>query len=238
MSPRSMGVFVTGTDTEIGKTFVSTALAAAVRSRGMKVGVMKPVASGARRTSEGLRNDDALALVAAAGQTDYDATNPYCFEPPISPHLAAAEAGVSIDVQRLATLAQTRATKYDLLVVEGAGGWRAPLGPNRSMADLARAIGLPVVLVVGLRLGCLNHAVLSAESIRLSGLVLAGWVGNRIDPHMARWQDNVATLESLLGAPPLAMFPFGAEEGERLDLGLQLFDRIVDDFGKAPSSRK
>ena len=235
MSRPSIGVFVTGTDTEIGKTFVSTALAAAVRRRGLKAGVMKPVASGARRTTEGLRNDDALALMTAAGESDYHATNPYCFEPPISPHLAAAEVGVTIDVQRIATLARSRATECDCLVVEGAGGWRAPLDPHRSMADLACAIGLPVVLVVGLRLGCLNHAVLSAESIRLSGLVLAGWVGNRIDPLMARWQDNVSTLESLLGAPPLAIFPFGADETQRLDLGQQLFDRLVDESGKTLS---
>jgi dethiobiotin synthetase len=221
------GVFVTGTDTEIGKTFVSTALASAARRRGLKVGVMKPVASGALRTPDGLRNDDALALMAAAGETDYAAVNPYCFEPAISPHLAADDAGVTIDLGRLAALARVRAQECDWLVVEGAGGWLAPLGAGRSMADLARALGLPVVLVVGLRLGCLNHAVLSAESIRLSGLTLAGWVGNRIDPTMSRWEDNVSTLESLLGAPPLALFPFGANEAGRLALGRQVVDRLL-----------
>jgi dethiobiotin synthetase len=227
MSHPFNGVFVTGTDTEIGKTFVSTALASAARSRGLKVGVMKPVASGAHRTADGLRNDDALALMAAAGEADYAAVNPYCFEPAISPHLAADDAGVTIDLGRLATLARVRAQECDWLVVEGAGGWRAPLGAGRSMADLAGALGLPVILIVGLRLGCLNHAVLSAESIRLSGLKLAGWIGNRIDPAMSRWEDNVSTLESLLGTTPLALFPFGANEAERLALGRQVIDRLL-----------
>jgi dethiobiotin synthetase len=226
MSHLSNGVFVTGTDTEIGKTFVSTALATAARSRGLTVGVMKPVASGAHPTSDGLRNDDALALMAAAGETDYASVNPYCFEPAISPHLAAGDAGVTIDLRHLATLARARAQECDWLVVEGAGGWRAPLGAGSSMADLAHALGLPVVLVVGLRLGCLNHAVLSAESIRLSGLTLAGWIGNRIDPLMSRWEDNLSTLESLLGTAPLALFPFGANETERLALGGQAIDRL------------
>jgi dethiobiotin synthetase len=227
MSHPFNGVFVTGTDTEIGKTFVSTALASAARSRGLKVGVMKPVASGAHRTADSLRNDDALALMAAAGEADYAAVNPYCFEPAISPHLAADDAGVTIDLGRLATLARVRAQECDWLVVEGAGGWRAPLGAGRSMADLAGALSLPVILIVGLRLGCLNHAVLSAESIRLSGLTLAGWIGNRIDPAMSRWEDNVSTLESLLGTTPLALFPFGANEAERLALGRQVIDRLL-----------
>lgn len=238
MNPDFKGVFVTGTDTEIGKTFVSTALAAAAHTTGLKVGVMKPVASGAHRTPEGLRNEDALALMAAAGETDYSIVNPYCFEPPISPHLAAADSGVEIDVSRIAKLARARATECDLLVVEGAGGWLAPLGPGRSMADLALALGLPVVLVVGLRLGCLNHATLSAESIRGSGLPLAGWIGNRIDPAMSRWEDNVATLGSLLGAPPLAVFPFGADQAARLALGRQAIDRLLVTLRNSLLSRK
>jgi dethiobiotin synthetase len=228
-------VFVTGTDTEIGKTFVSTALSAAARSKGLRVGVMKPVASGAHATPDGLRNDDALALMSAAGETDYGAVNPYCFEPPISPHLAAADAGVDIDVRHIAELVRNRAEKYDCLVVEGAGGWQAPLGRNLSMSDLALALELPVILVVGLRLGCLNHAALSAQAIRRSGLRLAGWVGNRIDPAMSRWQDNVSTLETLLGAPPLAVFPFGAKKSERLELGEQMINRVVVDLENAPS---
>ncbi len=238
MNPNFKGVFVTGTDTEIGKTFVSTALAAAAHTTGRKVGVMKPVASGAHRTPEGLRNEDALALMAAAGETDYSIVNPYCFEPPISPHLAAADSGVEIDVSQVAELAHTRATECDLLVVEGAGGWRTPLGRGRNMADLALALGLPVILVVGLRLGCLNHATLSGESIRGSGLPFAGWIGNRIDPAMSRWEDNVSTLGSLLGAKPLAVFPFGADETARLALGRQIIDRLVVNYPNSFLSRK
>lgn len=238
MSAGVNGVFVTGTDTEIGKTFVSTALAAAARKTGLKVGVMKPVASGAQRTPEGLRNEDALALMTAAGESDYSIVNPYCFEPPISPHLAAADSGVRIDVSRIAELVRARATECDLLVVEGAGGWRAPLSPDRSMADLAVALELPVVLVVGLRLGCLNHATLSAEAIRGSGLPFAGWIGNRIDPAMSRWEDNVSTLGSLLGAPPLAVFPFGADQTARLSLGRQIIDRLVVSDRNSLLSRK
>jgi len=227
MTGRINGVFVTGTDTEIGKTFVSTALVAAARAKGLRVGVMKPVASGAERSPTGLRNDDALALMAAAGESDYEATNPYCFEPPISPHLAAAEAGVEIDLRRIVALAHDRAINCDWLVVEGAGGWRAPLGPGQSIADLAQAIALPVLLVVGLRLGCLNHAVLTAEAIRRSGNTLAGWIGNQIDPTLSRSAENLATLESLLGVPPLAVFPHGADDPTRLRLGRQALDRLV-----------
>lgn len=227
MSGASSGVFVTGTDTEIGKTFVSTALAAAAHRAGLRVGVMKPVASGAARAPAGLRNEDALALMSAVGETDYDATNPYCFEPPISPHLAAAEAGVTIDIEQIAHRVRVRATQYDWQVVEGAGGWRTPLGGGSSIADLARAVGFPVLLVVGLRLGCLNHAALSAEAIRGSGLRFVGWVANRIDPAMQRPDDNLATLESLLGTPPLAVFPHGADEMTRAQLGKQLIDRLM-----------
>ncbi|MBM4217727.1 MAG: dethiobiotin synthase, partial [Gammaproteobacteria bacterium] len=132
--------------------------------------------------------------------------------------------------RHIAELVRNRVEKYDCLVVEGAGGWQAPLGRNLSMSDLALALELPVILVVGLRLGCLNHAALSAQAIRRSGLRLAGWVGNRIDPAMSRVQDNISTLEILLGARPLAVFPFGAEESERLVLGGQMLAHLVDDY--------
>jgi len=227
------GIFVTGTDTEIGKTWVSTALVAELRRRGRRVGVMKPVASGAVQTAAGLRNEDALALMAAAAGEparypgSYAEVNAYCFAPPISPHLAAAEAGVSIELERLRELARSSAPQFDCQVVEGAGGWRAPLGPTSSMADLAQHLGLPVLLVVGLRLGCLNHAVLSAEAIRQTGLPLAGWVANSIDPAMSRREDNLATLGELLGAPPLAIFPYGDDpDARRAAAGLAL-DRLA-----------
>lgn len=227
------GIFVTGTDTEIGKTWVSTALVAELRQRGRRVAVMKPVASGAVQTSAGLRNDDALALMAAAAGEparypgSYAEVNPYCFAPPISPHLAAAEVGVSIELERLREMAVSAAQRFDCQVVEGAGGWRAPLGPSSSMADLAQHLGLPVLLVVGLRLGCLNHAVLSAEAIRRTGLPLVGWVANSIDPVMGHRDHNLATLGDLLGSPALAVFPHGDHpDARRAAAGLAL-DRLA-----------
>lgn len=236
-----LGLFVTGTDTEIGKTHVSCALLAAARLRGRRVGAMKPVAAGADATPLGLRNDDALALIAAARGTaldapvpagDYDAVNPYCFAPPVSPHIAAAEAGVEVDLARIATMAKARLTgsppENDWLVVEGAGGWLAPLSGRDSIADLAVAVGLPVLLVVGLRLGCLNHAELTAREIRRAGLPLVGWVANGIDPHMARREENVSMLTYRFGEPPLARFGFRDPPEALAAAGHALFDRLVD----------
>ncbi|NBU26613.1 MAG: dethiobiotin synthase, partial [Gammaproteobacteria bacterium] len=237
MNPAPIGLFVTGTDTEIGKTHVSCALLAAARARGRRVGAMKPVSAGAEMTPLGLRNEDALALIAAArgggaddpvSAADYAAVNPYCFPPPVSPHIAAAEAGVEIDLGRIAAMAQARLAGHppenDWLVVEGAGGWLAPIGARTSIADLAVAVGLPVLLVVGLRLGCLNHAELTAREIRRSGLPLVGWVANAVDPQMARRDENVSMLTSRFGEPPLARFGF-ADPPEALDAaGHALFD--------------
>ena len=233
MSLRERGIFITGTDTEIGKTWVATALVAEFARRGCRVGVLKPVAAGATATAQGLRNDDALALMAAAAGTaerypgDYAEVNPYCFAPPISPHLAAAEAGVRVDLEVLQRLAKTVAEKNDLVVVEGAGGWRAPLGPGVSMADLALRLRCSVLLVVGLRLGCLNHAALSAEAIRRAGLPLLGWVGNAIDPHMLRFDDNLATLTELLGSSALAVFPYGDDPHGRAAAAGAAVDRMA-----------
>ena len=236
-----LGIFVTGTDTEIGKTHVSCALLAAARARGRRVGAMKPIAAGAEATPLGLRNDDALALIAAARGTaldapvaaaDYDAVNPYCFAPPVSPHIAAAEAGVEVDFARISAMARGRLAgdppENDWLVVEGAGGWLAPLGARESIADLAVAVGLPVLLVVGLRLGCLNHAELTAREIRRSGLPLVGWVANAVDPQMARREENVSMLTSRFGEPPLARFGFRDPPAALAAGGEALFDRLVD----------
>lgn len=235
------GLFVTGTDTEIGKTHVSCALLAAARARGRRVGAMKPISAGAATTPLGLRNDDALALIAAVrgaaadvpvSAADYTAVNPYCFEPPVSPHIAAAEAGVEIDLGRIAALARARLAgappENDWLVVEGAGGWLAPVSAGASIADLAVAVGLPVLLVVGLRLGCLNHAELTAREIRRSGLPLLGWVANAVDPHMARREENVSMLTSRFGEPPLARFGFADPPAALATAGLALYDRLVD----------
>jgi dethiobiotin synthetase len=202
---------------------------------------MKPISAGAEATPLGLRNDDALALIAAAHGTvlgapvpaaDYDAVNPYCFAPPVSPHIAAAEAGVEVDLARISAMARGRLTgsppENDWLVVEGAGGWLAPLGDRESIADLAVAVGLPVLLVVGLRLGCLNHAELSAREIRRSGLPLVGWVANAVDPQMARREENVSMLTKRFGEPPLARFGFRDPPTALATAGFALFDRLVD----------
>ena len=203
------GCFITGTDTEIGKTWFAAALCRALRAQGARVAVMKPVAAGARSTSAGWRNEDALALIEASGvDWPYADVNPYCLAPPISPHLAAAEAGVEIDLSLIAQQAHALGAHADCLVVEGAGGWQAPLGAGKSIADMAQAIDLPIILVVGVRLGCLNHAVLSWRAIIDSGLRTAGWVANRIDPHMLRADENVQSLTDLLGRPPLADLGF------------------------------
>jgi dethiobiotin synthetase len=202
-------LFITGTDTEVGKTVVSAALTRALVARGLRVAVMKPIASGSDPTPDGLRNSDALTLMAAANvAAPYEVVNPYCFLPPISPHIAAREAGVAIDLALLRARFDSLAGSSDCVIVEGAGGWLAPVSDTQSMADLAAALSLPVLLVVGLRLGCLNHALLSRESLAARGAPFAGWIANAIDPNFARAADNLATLTARLGAPPLASVPF------------------------------
>ena len=199
------GVFVTGTDTEVGKTWCSIGLVDAMVATGRRVGVMKPVAAGATPTPAGLRNDDAVALQRAANTTlRYEQVNPYCLQQPVSPHLAAKIDGVAIDSMLLATRYREIAASSDWVLVEGAGGWLAPLSDTASIADLARQLGLPVLLVVGMRLGCLNHAQLTWQAIAASGLPRAGWIANVIDPDVALLDAQVETLTQRLGAAPLA----------------------------------
>jgi dethiobiotin synthetase len=202
-------LFVTGTDTSVGKTVVSVALTRALVARGLRVAVMKPIASGSDPTSEGPRNSDALALMAAANvAAPYEVVNPYCFLPPISPHIAAREAHVAIDLALLRSRFDSLARTADCVIVEGAGGWHAPISDTATMADLAAALSLPVLLVVALRLGCLNHALLTRESLATRGAAFAGWIANAIDPHFDRAEENLATLTARLGEPPLARIPF------------------------------
>jgi dethiobiotin synthetase len=202
------GLFVTGTDTDCGKTVVARGLVAALRSRGLRVGVMKPVSAGAETTSGVLRNRDALDLIAESGlDLPYAIVNPCVLAPPIAPHVAAAQAGTPIRFAPLLDALAGIGAASDAVVVEGAGGWCVPLGPDGDMADLAAALGLPVLLVVGLRLGCLNHALLTAESVERRGCRLAGWVGNLVDPGMAALEANVATLRERLPAPCLGIVP-------------------------------
>ncbi|WP_066156243.1 dethiobiotin synthase [Hydrogenophaga pseudoflava] len=197
--------FVTGTDTGVGKTFVSCALLHAMARRHPRVVGMKPVAAGLVQTQDGWDSEDAIALRAASTVRVPPALdNPVRLPDPLSPHLAAERAGTRIDIHHLVACQRELAQHADAMVVEGAGGFLVPLSPEHTGADLAQALGLPVLLVVGLRLGCLNHALLSAEAIRARGLPLAGWVANRIDPGMAAADDNIAFLRQRLGAPLLA----------------------------------
>ena len=201
--------FVTGTDTGVGKTHVAAALLRAFAARGLRAVGMKPVAAGAQ---PGQPNEDVLAL-RAAGNVDAALAdiNPYCFLPPIAPHIAAGEAGVDIDFGTLAAAHARLAMRADVVVVEGAGGWRVPLGAEGDMADLAARLGGAVILVVGLRLGCLNHALLTAESVARRGLAWGGWVGNAIDPAMACRDDNIAALQTRLPGPRLGILSYQPE---------------------------
>ena len=205
---RRRGLFITGTDTEIGKTEVTLGLMSVLQQRGQRVLGMKPIAAGCAASSHGLRNEDALRIQAQGSvPIDYAQINPYAFAPPIAPHIAAEQADVEIGLELIRAAYEGLAARVDWVLVEGVGGWRVPLGPDLTLADLPRALGLPVLLVVGLRLGCLNHALLSVESIQASGLELAGWVANRVDPAMAAADENLASLHARMPAPCLGVVP-------------------------------
>lgn len=206
-------LFVAGTDTGVGKTWVATRLLRAWVDAGYRAAGMKPVAAGAEATPEGLRNDDALALQAAGNvPLPYEVLNPVCLPRPTSPHLAAEAAGIEINIETIRANFRRIVSISDLVLVEGAGGWWAPIGdppePGQrgpTMEDVARTLDLPVLLVVGLRLGCLNHALLTAEAIRASGLPLAGWVANPIDPAFSDGLAYVASLRRRMPAPQVAL---------------------------------
>ena len=206
------GIFVTGTDTGVGKTVIACALVRGLRQCGLRVAVMKPVASGSRPTVEGLRNEDALALIEAAkSPAAYADVNPYCFEPAISPHIAAKEAGIPIDIGMIRSKFLQISADADCVVVEGAGGWHAPLSEHQTMADLAWELSIPALLVVGVRLGCLNHAHLTRLGIESHGVSFAGWIASFVDEAMERKEENLLTLERALGEPALAIVPHTSE---------------------------
>ena len=216
-------VFVTGTDTGVGKTHVTQALLHAARRQGLCAVGFKPVAAGAEQTAAGWRNEDGLALQAASALAlDYELINPVVLEAPLSPHLAAQRQGRHVSVRELLdAVARLPQPRIDLCLMEGAGGWRVPLNDEELLSDVARAWAEGVVLVVGMRLGCLNHALLTAQAIRADGLPLLGWVANHIDPAMACLDDNIRYLESCLGAPLLGRVDYGqAPEAARLDCTL------------------
>jgi dethiobiotin synthetase len=204
----SGGWFVTGTDTGVGKTLVARLLLEALKRAGHSAAGMKPVASGCHVTATGLRSDDALELLQASGAAaDYADVNPYALVSACAPHIAAREMGLEIQLEKILESFRRLRQKSPWLVVEGVGGWMVPLGGRLTMAEVAHALGLPVILVVGLRLGCLNHALLTAEAIRRADIPLAGWVANHIDPAMTHVPENIATLAQKIEAPLLAQIP-------------------------------
>jgi dethiobiotin synthetase len=227
---KGAGVFVTGTDTGVGKTLFTCALLRAYAAAGFRACGMKPVAAGAQREHGVLVNEDVAAMKDASNiAAPAELVNPYCFEPPIAPHIAAECAGVTIEIERIASAYGELANRAERVVVEGAGGFRVPLSSRFDTAALAHRLALPVVIVVGMRLGCLNHALLTADAVRAAGLRLAGWVANHIDPEMNYASENVNALEDRLDARVLARIPY------TLHADPAQIARCVDDaFVRAP----
>ncbi|WP_019528341.1 dethiobiotin synthase [Dasania marina] len=205
--------FIAGTDTDAGKTLVATGLLEAANQQGLTTLAIKPVAAGCEQTAEGLRNSDALLLQQAMSQKlPYEQVNPVALEPAIAPHIAAAQLGKSLRVTQLAGYCRgVMMQPSDFLLIEGAGGWRVPLNRTETLAGLAKELNTAVILVVGMKLGCINHALLTIEAIQRDGLPLAGWVANRIDPNMSCYAENFATLVDLIPAPCLGEVPHLAE---------------------------
>jgi len=201
--PKPFACFVTGTDTGVGKTLVTSALLCAARSEGLSTIGLKPVAAGCEQTPEGLRNEDALMLQQFTSlPLSYEQINPVALVQAIAPHIAAANEQRRVDATRLEGLCRgALMQRADLTLIEGAGGWRVPISPRQYLSDLVRLLDIPVLLVVGIRLGCINHALLSAEAIRADGARLLGWVANEVDPQMPCIDDNVRAIEERIDAP-------------------------------------
>jgi len=227
MNP-NFACLVVGTDTGIGKTYAACALLHALGRRHERVAGMKAVAAGAIETPDGLASEDALALRAASTvRLAPELHNPVLLPEPLSPHLAAQRAGRRIELDALVAACARLRAAAQAVVVEGAGGFLVPLDDSLDGGDLARALGLPLLLVVGMRLGCLNHARLTAEAIRARGLVLAGWIANRIDPHFACPDENVAYLRKHLGAPLLADLAYAMHSDPAAAAGRFDLDRLA-----------
>ena len=201
-------IIITGTDTGIGKTWVSLALMQGFKNLGEQVLGMKPVSSGCETEDGQLRNEDALLIQAACSKhVDYELVNPYAFAPPVSPHAAAEEAGVSIGLERILESYNILERQSDRVVIEGVGGWRVPFSNELSLKDLALELNLPVVMVVGMKLGCINHALLTAQAIMADGVQMKGWVANQIEPDYLMPDSTLETLQSAIQAPLLGVTP-------------------------------
>lgn len=201
--------FITGTDTDVGKTVVTAGLIEAANQAALSTAAIKPVAAGCESTESGLQNTDALQLQAAASHPlTYQQVNPVALEAAIAPHIAATEEGKQLSASRLSGFCRgLTLLPVDMLFIEGAGGWRVPLNNRETLADIPKQLNSEVILVVGLRLGCINHALLTAEAIRLDGLSLAGWVGNVLHADMPRLDENIDTLKRLIPEPCLGIVP-------------------------------
>ncbi|MBE9396494.1 dethiobiotin synthase [Pontibacterium sp. N1Y112] len=211
MAKRSF--FITGTDTDAGKTIVTAGLLAAANKAGKRTIGLKPVAAGCEDTPEGLRNSDAVLLQETASvKLSYDQVNPIAFAPAIAPHIAAMREGRMMSGDRIAAYCRGAMMQpADLVLVEGAGGWRVPLSYRETMAQIPKSLQVPVILVVGMKLGCINHALMSAESISRDGIPLAGWIANRVDADMECYEENRDTIANMLRAPMLAEIPHVTE---------------------------
>jgi dethiobiotin synthetase len=218
------GYFITGTDTGVGKTLVAAALLQAFAGRGLQAVGMKPVAAGCEATLAGLRCEDVASLMAAGNvAAPPELINPYALVPPVAPHIAAAQAGLEIRIEVIEQAFRQLSAMAEVVVVEGVGGFMVPLNSREDTADLAQRLGLPVILVVGLRLGCLNHALLTAREVERRGLSLAGWVANRIEPEMVMLQENIQTLKNRLPAPLLGILPhFAAPSADQASAELAI----------------
>lgn len=207
------GIFITGTDTEIGKTHVSCALLKTLNRQNIKAVGMKPVASGAAKKMSGgiesWQNEDAINLMKASSvAVPYQQINPFVFRTPASPHIAAALEHQQVELDKIVSGYNELVAQSDFVIVEGVGGWLAPLNETQTVADMATALNLPVVMVVGIRLGCLNHALLTAQHIQQTGLQLAGWIANSIDENFSFPEENINTLVKMIDAPLIARLEF------------------------------
>ena len=206
--------FITGTDTNVGKTLIAAGLLVAAKNNGLTTAALKPLAAGCEQTPEGLRNSDALLLQSViTQQLYYEQINPLALQAAIAPHIAAQQEKRSISSERLAGFCRGVLGSADFTLVEGAGGWRVPINPQETLADLAKSLRLPVILVVGMRLGCLNHALLTFEAIVRDGLPVAGWVANCIDADMPALAENIESLRLRLPVPCLGVVPHLEEAG-------------------------
>ncbi len=201
--------FITGTDTNVGKTIIAAGLLIVAKHKGLTTAALKPVAAGCEQTVSGLRNADALLLQSVITQElDYDQINPYALAAPIAPHVAAQLEKRSLSVDRISGFCRGVLSSANFTLVEGAGGWRVPLNARETFADLAKKLELPVILVVGVRLGCINHALLTFEAIVRDGVPLAGWVANCVDAEMAALQESIDSLRTRMPIPCLGVVPF------------------------------